>query len=162
MNFDSLKHKALTIWLFSSWIVTTTPSVLIKRYYATDNTLMSVRASGTGWLQANLFFGISCLLCIEGKIIWEWRSRDTSVSIVTRLRAGRPRPDSRQGQGYFPFGTASRPALEPIQWVRRALSLGVKQPGCAANHPSPNSAEIKNAWSYTSTPPMRFHDVVLS
>jgi len=81
---------------------------------------------------------------------------------VTRLRAGRPRPDSRQGQGYFPFGTASRPALEPIQWVRRALSLGVKQPGCAANHPSPNSAEIKNAWSYTSTPPMRFHGVVFS
>jgi hypothetical protein len=149
MNFDSLKHKALTIWLFSSWIVTTTPSVLIKRYYATDNTLMSVRASGTGWLQANLFFGISCLLCIEGKIIWEWRSRDTSVSIVTRLRAGRPRPDSRQGQGYFPFGTASRPALEPIQWVPGSFPPRVKLQRRETDHSPTFSAEV-NAWSFTT------------
>jgi hypothetical protein len=44
----------------------------------------------------------------------------------------------------------------------RALSLGVKRPGHEADHSLPSSAEVKNAWSYTSTPPIRLHDVVLS
>jgi hypothetical protein len=39
-----------------------------------------------------------------------------------------------------------------IQWVPRALSLGVKRPGHEAGHSAPSSAEVKNAWSYTSTP----------
>jgi len=34
---------------------------------------------------------------------------------VTRLRARRPRFDSRQGQGIFLFFTAAGPALGPIQ-----------------------------------------------
>jgi hypothetical protein len=50
----------------------------------------------------------------------------------------------------------SRPALgptqPPIQWVPGALSLGVKRPGREADHSLPSSAEIKDAWSYTSTP----------
>jgi hypothetical protein len=40
----------------------------------------------------------------------------------------------------------------PIQWVPGALSLGVKRPGREPDHSSPSSAEVKNAWSYTSTP----------
>jgi len=32
------------------------------------------------------------------------------------------------------------------------LSLGIKRPGREASHSSPSSAEVKNAWSYTSTP----------
>jgi hypothetical protein len=63
--------------------------------------------------------------------------------------------ESRQGLGIFLFTTASRTALEPtqppIQWVPGALSLGVKRPGCEAEHSPPSSAEV-NAWSYTSTP----------
>jgi hypothetical protein len=31
-----------------------------------------------------------------------------------------------------------------------------------ADHSPPFSAEVKNAWSYTSTPPIRLHGVVLS
>jgi hypothetical protein len=59
--------------------------------------------------------------------------------------------------------TASRPALRPtpppIQWVSGALSLGVKRPGREADHSLvPRS---KNAWSYTSTPPLRLHGMVL-
>jgi hypothetical protein len=46
-----------------------------------------------------------------------------------------------------------------IPW---ALSLGVKRPGREADHSPPSSAEVKNAWSYTSTPPIRLHGVVLS
>jgi len=40
----------------------------------------------------------------------------------------------------------------PIQWVPGALSLGVKRSGREADHSPPSSAEVKNAWSYTSTP----------
>jgi hypothetical protein len=50
----------------------------------------------------------------------------------------------------------SRPALgltqPPIQWIPGALSLGLKRPGREADHSPPSSAEVKNAWSYTSTP----------
>jgi hypothetical protein len=40
--------------------------------------------------------------------------------------------------------------------------LGLRRPGCGALHSSPSSAEVKNAWSYTSTPPICLHGVVLS
>jgi hypothetical protein len=58
--------------------------------------------------------------------------------------------------GYFLFATASRAALvppkSPIQWIPGALSLGIKRPGCEADHSFRSSAEAKNAWCYTSTP----------
>jgi hypothetical protein len=60
------------------------------------------------------------------------------------------------GLGIFLFTTASRTALgptqPPIQWVPGFLSLGVKRPGREADHSPPSSADVKNAWSYTSTP----------
>jgi hypothetical protein len=66
----------------------------------------------------------------------------------------------------LPITTASRTALEPtqppIQWVPGALSLGIKQPWREADHSPPSSADVKNAWSYTSTPPVCLHGVVLS
>jgi hypothetical protein len=62
--------------------------------------------------------------------------------------------------------TASRPDLgptqPPIQWVLGALSLGIKPPGCEADYSLPSSAEVKNAWSCTSTPQIHLHGVVLS
>jgi hypothetical protein len=68
------------------------------------------------------------------------------------------------GLGIFLFTTASRTALEPtqppIQWVPGALS--VKRPGHGADHLPPSSAEVKNAWSNTSTPAIHLHGVVLS
>jgi hypothetical protein len=50
----------------------------------------------------------------------------------------------------------------PIQWVPEGLSLGVKRPGREANHSPPSSAEVKNARSYNSIPPIRLQGVVLS
>jgi len=74
--------------------------------------------------------------------------------------------ESRRGLKIFLFDTASRPALEPTQpptqWVPGALSLGVKRPGREADQSPPSSVEVKNAWSYTSTVPIRLHGVVLS
>jgi hypothetical protein len=43
-----------------------------------------------------------------------------------------------------------------------ALILRLKRQGREADHSPPSSAEVKNAWSYTSTPPIRLHGVVLS
>jgi hypothetical protein len=55
--------------------------------------------------------------------------------------------DSRRGLGIFLFSTASRSALgltqPPIQWVPRALPLGVKRPGRKYDHSPPYSAEVK-------------------
>jgi hypothetical protein len=44
------------------------------------------------------------------------------------------------------------PTQPPLQGVPGALSLSVKRPGREADHSSPSNAEVKNAWSYTSTP----------
>jgi hypothetical protein len=64
------------------------------------------------------------------------------------------------------FTTAvCRPALGPtqlpIQWLPGAVSVGVKRPVRDADHSPPSSAEVKNALSYTSTPPIRLHGMVL-
>jgi hypothetical protein len=36
------------------------------------------------------------------------------------------------------------------------------RPGREAEHSPPSSAELKNAWRYTSNPPIRLHGAVLS
>jgi hypothetical protein len=60
----------------------------------------------------------------------------------------------------FLLSTSSRPVLEPtqrpIQWVAGALSPGAKRPGREADHTPPTTAEVKNIWIYTFTPPHVF------
>jgi hypothetical protein len=53
----------------------------------------------------------------------------------------------------FLFATASIPILGPTQpnhLVSRALSPGVKRSWREAQHSPPSSAEVKNAWKYTT------------
>jgi hypothetical protein len=61
----------------------------------------------------------------------------------------------------FLFATAPTLALgsthPPIRWMP-----GVKRPGRETDHSPPSSAEVKNAWSYTSTPSIRLYGLVLS
>jgi len=70
------------------------------------------------------------------------------------------------GRGRIFFATASRqvlgPTQPPIQWVPWALSPGVKLPVHDVDYSPRSSGEVKNAWSYTSPPPIRLHGVVLS
>jgi len=86
-----------------------------------------------------------------------WTELKTSL---TMLWVGRPWFYSRQGLGVFLFTTASRRALgpnhPPIQWVPGVLSLGVKRPECETDNSPPSSAEVRNAWSVTSTPQYAF------
>jgi hypothetical protein len=49
-------------------------------------------------------------------------------------------------------GSGAHPASYPMVKVLRTLSLRVKRLGCEAGHSPPSSAEVKNAWSCTSTP----------
>jgi hypothetical protein len=46
-----------------------------------------------------------------------------------------------------------------MQWFSGALSSGVKRLGREANHSYPSSAEVENAWSYTSAPPICLHNL---
>jgi hypothetical protein len=85
---------------------------------------------------------------------------DCSANIVTKLWARWPGFNSRQGAGFLFFVTASRPALRstkrPIRWVFGAVSPGVKWSGREYDHLPLSSADVKSAWSYTSTPPYVF------
>jgi hypothetical protein len=58
-------------------------------------------------------------------------------------------------------GSGAHPASYPMG-TRGLFPLGIKRPGREADHSTPSSVEVKNAWSYTSTPPKRLHGVVLS
>jgi hypothetical protein len=39
------------------------------------------------------------------------------------------------------------------------LSPGAKRPGREVNHSPPSSAEVKNEWSYSSSPSIRLHSM---
>jgi hypothetical protein len=54
------------------------------------------------------------------------------------------------------YRTALGPTQPPIRWVQGAISLGLKRSGREADHLPPSSAEVKNVWSYTSTPQYAF------
>jgi hypothetical protein len=73
-----------------------------------------------------------------------------------RLRAGRQGFDFRQGSIYI-FAILSRQALgftqPPTESVPGVHSSGIKQPRRDSNHSPPSSYEVKNVWSYISTPP---------
>jgi hypothetical protein len=57
-------------------------------------------------------------------------------------------------------GSGTHPASYPM--VPGALSLGVKRPEREADHLHPSRAKVRNAWSYTSTPLICIHCMVLS
>jgi hypothetical protein len=74
-------------------------------------------------------------------------SRDSSVSIMTRLRDARLGFYFRHGQRLFLFVTASRPEVGPTQphsqWVKGAPSLGVKRKRREADHSPRSGAKVK-------------------
>jgi hypothetical protein len=80
-----------------------------------------------------------------------------TISVMTRLRAGGPGLNSRQLQEIFLMATASRPSL--LFNRNRSSFPGVKWTGRDADHSPSYSAEIKNEWSYTFTPPTLLHGV---
>jgi hypothetical protein len=91
--------------------------------------------------------------------------RGCLVSMETGLWAGwLGSIPSRVGQGQdfslcHPIQTDCRAHPAPLRGSR---GWGVKQPEHEADHSPPCSAEVQNAWSYTTTPPIHLYGVVLS
>jgi hypothetical protein len=62
----------------------------------------------------------------------------------------------------FFLSKTSRPAVGSTQLLFNGYRLcvpGVKRPGCEVNYSPPSGPEVKNGWSYTSSPPLRLHGV---
>lgn len=82
------------------------------------------------------------------------------VSIVTTLETALPRNRGLiPGRGEI-FHTKFRPELGPIQplvrWVLGDLTSRAKRQNCERDYLPPSSAEVKNSWSQTFTPPYFF------
>jgi hypothetical protein len=132
--------------------------------YIRSITVTSLHLHSLGYIHLQLiwFQSFSCFLNIFSQYI--------EIGIAQRynagLRAGLSgfRIPARAGNFYFhrlvQNGSGAHPP--PIQWVPGAFSLGIKRPGREVDHSPTSSDEDKNAWSYTSTPPVRIHGLVLS
>jgi hypothetical protein len=72
------------------------------------------------------------------------------LQIVTRLRAGRPGFDFRQGLEFSLLAaTGAHPASYRLATGSSFPGGGgmVKRPGLEADHSPPSSSKVKNAWS---------------
>jgi hypothetical protein len=86
------------------------------------------------------------------------QSHSSAVSIVTSYKLDNSGVRVQVPGRSEIFSTFRRfwgPTQPPIQWVPRALSLGVKQLEREADHSPSASAAVKKTWIYTrtSTPP---------
>jgi hypothetical protein len=92
-----------------------------------------------------------------GYRLYTW-SRYSSVGIVICYDLDGPGSISGIAKLFFPFSTASTPALgptqSPIQWVPGALSPGVKRPEVKDGHSPLPSAEVKNGGAVPPRPHM--------
>jgi hypothetical protein len=85
----------------------------------------------------------------SGRTILKLIFRGSSVSIVTRLRTGRPGFNSRQG-----LGSEAHPVSYSMD--AGALFPGLKRQELEADHFPPSTAAFKNSWNYIFTPPYVF------
>jgi hypothetical protein len=144
---NTLSTSLNTVYLCFYCLHNNVPVTLLTDVYSCNNEMRH-------------FFNLDLILYSSGARIAQWA---TGYRLDDRGGGGL---ESRQGMGIFPFTTTTRLVLghtqPPIQWIPGAISLGVKRPGREAVHSPPSSSEVKNAWSYTSTPPIRLPGVVLS
>jgi hypothetical protein len=73
---------------------------------------------------------------------------------ISLLYAEKPSPIMNQFKTSYFLNIHFSIILTPTS--TSALPLGVKLPAREADHSPPSSAEFKNVWSYTSTPPYFF------
>jgi hypothetical protein len=118
----------------------------------------------TKLFKKTLYCNISCfanqLVCTTCLKDYVWITHSHSSPLTgagkkgqtrTKLKSGHMRPDRLWG-----------PRSLLSNGYQGALSLEVKPPGHEVDHSPPSSVEVKNAWSYTSISPLRFHGMVLS
>jgi hypothetical protein len=126
----SLRNRIHTVSKFYSgsyWMVPDAPSPKVKRRGVNLTTHLHLsprlRMGGTKpqlpqyvFISKTFVFMVWCLVKHRDNFIFTLHVNstwDSSISIVTRLRAGRPGINHRQGQGkdFFFFATVSTPAL---------------------------------------------------
>jgi hypothetical protein len=115
--------------------------------------VLAVSYMGVQFVGYRLVQKLEISLCHQLKSLTYVQSRD----IVVGIASGYGLDDQVGGGKNVHFSTSSRPALgstqPPIQWVRGALSWGIKRQVREADHSPPASAEVKKMCIYTSTPP---------
>jgi hypothetical protein len=84
------------------------------------------------------------------------KSWGSLVSIVTELGMDNQGSIPGRGRGLFLFATASKSALESVHPPSYQTDTGGSFPGGQADHSPPSRTEVKNAYSYASTPPYVF------
>jgi hypothetical protein len=85
--------------------------------------------------------------------------RDASVCIATRCGLEVSGFEPRWWARDFLFSKTSRPTSVLCIGYRGSLPA-VKWPARGVDHPTPSSAEGKNEWNYTSTPPLWLHGML--
>jgi hypothetical protein len=99
-----------------------------------------------------------CYYLTEGADVAQWysvglRAGWSGVRILVGARNFSPHHRVQTGPG-------AHPASYPMGTT--GSFPGVKLPVRESDHSPPSSAEVKNAWSYTSIHPIRLHGVMLS
>jgi hypothetical protein len=113
-----------------------------------------------------IYFLYGNILLAQNCTFLEWRRAGIAQWYSDRLRDGRSGvripegPENFSLQDRVQTESGGHPASYPMDI--RALSLRIKWPGRETDHSLLSSIKAKNAWSYTSSPPIRHHDVVLS
>jgi hypothetical protein len=153
LDLSSVVSGHRSIWhpLYSSWELA---AKLLLRYH----NWRQPRNTSERWLEFWLKYGSINPNHEAGK----------SVSIETRITGGRAGFGSRQREWHDFFSSLPRsgrlwgsPSLLSNR-NQEHIPPGVKRPDREPDHSPPSSAEVKNAWSYAFTPPIRLHVVVLS
>jgi hypothetical protein len=86
----------------------------------------------------------------------------TYLSIVNRLRIGRPGFDFSHRRDFFLFSSSSGSHSASYRMCTESSSRGIKRLGREAGHSSPSSAEVKEWVELYLHSPIRLHGVVLS
>jgi hypothetical protein len=130
--------------------------ILCSVYCGKKNASSSVNDADRYVIIKNLFHSVFTFL----PVLYAGRSRDSVVGIATGYELDGRVVGVRVPIGARIFSTASRPAQgpirPPIQWVREALSPGVKRQRREADHSPSTSGEVKKMWIYTPTTPYAF------
>jgi hypothetical protein len=89
-------------------------------------------------------------------------SQGSSLITVSRLRAGKTGVRFLVGVAIIFPSPVLGPTQPHIKCVLVTLSPVVQQPGREADYSPPSSAEGENAWSHTSTSPIRLQGVTIN
>jgi hypothetical protein len=151
-------------WLLCSHVMLTRRAVMRPSPDRTRNSRSVIPTHiASCWWHHSYFLSYMC----NGSWLVPFGSRGSAVSVATSYGldgrgVGVPSPGKGQDYSFHSVQTGSGGHPASYQMGIGALSPGAKRPEREADHLPRTSAEVENTWIYTSTLPMRLHDVVLN